>query len=309
MPHDVQLQLFTNASITNTFQALTDSQALPKWFAEEADVSIDQKRYDFWGCYTPETPDQTGGSHPITNLELDALLAYTWHVRGEESTVHLQLKRHQGQTVVILHHQNVGDGDREDPSTFYSMQDFWFLSLENLRRHLDGKDVVRCDFSQLAPGSFEQSVEIEATADTVFDTLIRPDQLERWIASKAKVEPEVGGIYDFGWGAEGGPVKILEIVPSEKLVYNWGSWRDDPETVTYWTLEESGGTTRLTLVHSGFAPDQPTQDLQVGWHNFLLWIKSISEYGARWQPPIAPVDSKIAPFYAASIVNAQGQLI
>ena len=58
-------------------------------------------------------------------------------------------------------------------------------------------------------------------------------------------------------------------------------WPEETETVVTWTLEELDGKTRLTLVHSGFAPDQPTGGLDAGWLNFMSWIKSLVEYGRR----------------------------
>jgi uncharacterized protein YndB with AHSA1/START domain len=74
----------------------------------------------------------------------------------------------------------------------------------------------RVDFS-----GFEQSVarieaDIDVSPEDVFLALIEPARLERWIATKATVEPEVGGRYDFGW--DHGPMMILS---SSRP----GSWR------------------------------------------------------------------------------------
>jgi hypothetical protein len=75
-------------------------------------------------------------------------------------------------------------------------EDFWFLSLENLRRHLDGKPPVRCDYSQSMLGDIHHTIEIDAPPEAVYETLIKPEQLNRWIASNASVEPQIGGNYD-----------------------------------------------------------------------------------------------------------------
>ena len=94
-------------------------------------------------------------------------------------------------------------------------------------------------------------VEIDAPRERVFAALTEPSQVDRWIAKGASIELEVGGKLDYGWEGEG-PVKILELVPNAKLTHDW-KHGNDPETIVTWTLEDSGGATRLQLVHSGFA--------------------------------------------------------
>src|SRR5262249_42401224 len=153
------------------------------------------------------------------------------HPRGDGQTVIVQ---HEG----VKHSHDIG---------FFTQEDFWFLSLENLRRHLDGKPPVRCDFSQPMVGDIHHTLEINAPREAVFDALIKPEQLERWIASHATVEPKPGGVYDLGWGNNTSALKILEITPNETLRLSWPEGGD--ETIVTWTLEESGGKTRLTLVH------------------------------------------------------------
>ncbi|MEM7035262.1 MAG: SRPBCC domain-containing protein, partial [Chloroflexota bacterium] len=109
-----------------------------------------------------------------------------------------------------------------------------------------------------------------------------PSQLNRYIAYQASVEPEVNGAYDFGW--DEGPVKILDLVPNEKLAYSW-MWEEEPQTVATWTLKGSGGKTHLTLVHSGFGPDRSGEDYTVGWLHFLNRLKFMVEGGTSWQKP------------------------
>jgi uncharacterized protein YndB with AHSA1/START domain len=281
------------------FQALSDSTALMTWFAEYADVSIPEKHYDFWGRFTPETPNRAQGRHPLLEMEPNRQLKFGWHLREEDTTVEIHLSPQEQQTVVSVEQKNIS---ASHDISVYSFEDFWFLSLENLRRYLDGKTAsVRCDFSAIKPGDIHCEIEIDGPAEAVFSALIKPEELNRWIASQATVEPEVGGRYDFGWKG-GGPVKILELVPNQKLAT---LWPEETETVVTWTLAESRGKTRLILVHSGFAPGQRTDGLQSGWLNFMNWIKSLVEYGPAWQPPTLKLQPGLEPFYAASIVKAQ----
>ena len=124
---------------------------------------------------------------------------------------------------------------------------------------------------------------IDAPPEAVFQALIEPAQLDRYIADQATVEPHIDGRYDFGWGD--GPQKILELVPNQTLAYSW-SFPGEPATIVSWELEGSGGRTRLTLVQSGFGPDRTNDDYQSGWLSFLVRIKQLVETGAAWQKPV-----------------------
>jgi hypothetical protein len=102
-----------------------------------------------------------------------------------------------------------------------SFKDSWGLSLENLRRlFLNGSGPLFCDYSLTHREQVAVEAQISRPAKEVFTGLIDPQQLERYMADKATVEPRPGGIYDFGWGGNG-PIKILELEPDRKLTYSW----------------------------------------------------------------------------------------
>lgn len=304
MGDTLHIQVRLNAGAGQIFPTLSESEALAAWFAEHAQVEIPERRYDFWGRFTPETPDREAGRHELQSHSPGEHLSFGWRLRGSDTTVEFALVPEGDTTIVVVRHSGLG-GTPYDGSQC-SNEDFWFLSLENLRRYVEGRrDVVRCDFSRSMTGDITHTVEIDGWPSEVFETLVKPEQLERWIASKATVEPYVGGNFDLGWGA-GGPVKILEFVPNERFAT---SWPEETPTVVTWTLEGSGGKTRLTLVHSGFAPDKPTGGYNAGWLNFMSWVKSVVEYGPGWQPPVLPLGEDMRPFYAASIGNRQDELV
>jgi hypothetical protein len=74
-----------------------------------------------------------------------------------------------------------------------------------------------------------------------------------------------------------------------------------------WEMRENNGKTWLTFTHSGFEADQDVSDLHTGWLNFVNWVRSVSEYGARWHAPVPPL-SEGAIGYPATIFSAQHQL-
>lgn len=303
MPEPLQIQLTLNAAPERIFRAMTDE--LSGWFAEFADVKLADEQYDFWGRFTPGTPDREAGRHKLGTVHVGQDFTFDWALNSLHTQVTMRLLPVNGRTVLALRHVEFNPDHSIAANT---LEDFWFLSLENLRRHLDGKLPVRCDFSTLpSTGNIHHTLDVDAPPEVVFEALIKPEQLNRWIASNAKIEPRVGGEFDLGWTGVL-PLKIVELVPNEKIAYELLEDAESPATVVTWTLEGSGGKTRLTFVHSGFAPDKPTGGIQSGWLNFASWLKSVAEYGEDWQPAIKILTPDFEPFYPGVMAAAQAKL-
>ena len=129
MSEIIQVELSIAAAPSQVFQAVTRADELTHWFAEHAEVSQAEGRYDFWGQTTPEglPPDQ--GRHRLLSWEEDRSLAFAWPVRGEESTVTMTLAPQEQGTLLRLVHEGL---PARKPGQA-SFTDFWELSLENLR--------------------------------------------------------------------------------------------------------------------------------------------------------------------------------
>ena len=183
--------------------------------------------------------------------------------------------------MLVAHHDV---GERADGEA--SVSDFWVLALENLRGYVERGQVTASPEFARSRGDVQLQVEAGAPAERVFAALTEPVELDRWIGEGASVDLELGGRYDFGW--DHGPIKILDLVPGRRLAYSW-TYPDEAgrvladETVVRWTLEESGGRTRIVLVHSGFAPDAQTDDYRLGWLAFLALLKNLVESGPEWR--------------------------
>ncbi|HJY82190.1 MAG TPA: SRPBCC domain-containing protein [Candidatus Binatia bacterium] len=283
MKKRIEIKLTVAAAPQRLFRALTTTQELTRWFCQHAEVSLEERRYDFWGQFTPEVPEQDHGHHSLFALEADRRLTFSWHLYEAKTIVDIRLAVQEESTLVTLVHERVPAPEPGETN----LADFWALSLENLRSWVE-RGVVgpRCDFSAVPHGDVRASIDIAAPQEVVYDALVRPDELERYLATRAAVELRPGGLYSFGW-KEGGPVKILELVPNERLSYSW-IYKDQPETVVTWTLKGSGGRTRLTLVHSGFA-DRKSRNYKAGWLKFLAYLKNLVEVGSHWQRPVVLV--------------------
>ena len=275
----VRMQVTVNAAAERAWVALTGSDALEAWFAERAAVDLDGGRYDFWGQDTAGTPDREAGRHALSGYETGRWLEYTWRRGAHETLVRITLHSRGERCIVALEHSSSSD------IAPYTYADEWFIALENLRRWLDGKAAdIRIPWSQKLLGNIEIGCLVDAPASRVWAVLCQERELERWMATAAQIELRVGGAYELGWpGMQ--PMRILELQPQRLLTYSMSD-EDEPDAFARWSLQEEAGGTRLSLLNSGYAPDDDTSGLHVGWRNFLGWARSAAEYGADWQPPL-----------------------
>lgn len=304
----VRIQIALNADPARVYQALTDSTALRAWFCEFAEVDLSRNQYDFWGRFTPAAPDRAAGAHALVEQAPGERLAYRWRANGNETRVSFRLHPRAGGTLLTLRHAPDGESGAEGGVA----EDFWFLSLENLRRYLDGRACdARIDYTQPMRGDIHHETAIDAPAERVWRVLTDPAELNRWIATQADVHLEKDGLYSLGWiqdGADFSASKIIELVPGQKLALEDPPGMSPNPTVITWEMKENGGKTWLTFTHSGFDADQDVSGLYTGWRNFVNWVRSVSEYGAAWNPPIAALTPGLIG-YPAAMVKAQDQIL
>jgi uncharacterized protein YndB with AHSA1/START domain len=117
----------------------------------------------------------------------------------------------------------------------------------------------------------------------VWAALTDPEQMSRWLMP-TDFRPEVG--HRFTFRAQPIPrtgfsgviaCEVLDVRPPELLSISWNDAHAPRRldwTVT-WTLRPEGHGTRLFLEHSGFDPDDPTQQLartfmSGGWSSRVL---------------------------------------
>jgi uncharacterized protein YndB with AHSA1/START domain len=107
--------------------------------------------------------------------------------------------------------------------------------------------------------SFE--LELPHPPEKVWRALTDPVLLEEWLLPVVGLKLEAGATFTFqaqpqpGWD---GTVhcRILEIEAHTKLRYSWVVGDMHLETIVTFTLTPTPSGTRLSLVHSGFKPDQ-----------------------------------------------------
>lgn len=113
-----------------------------------------------------------------------------------------------------------------------------------------------------APAQFESltfEFDFPHSPQKVWRALTEPALLAQWLLPAVGLKLERGAAFTFqtqpvaGWD---GIVqcRIAEVEPHRKLSYDWGV--GEMATVVTFTLTPTTSGTRLSLVHSGFKPDQ-----------------------------------------------------
>ena len=108
----------------------------------------------------------------------------------------------------------------------------------------------------------DQTIQVNAPADLLYELLTDAEHLVRWMAATAEVDAQVGGT--IRWTHANGDTcagQFVELVPARRIVFTYGWERPDVEippgsTTVEITLEPRDGGTQLRLVHRGLAgPD------------------------------------------------------
>lgn len=142
--------------------------------------------------------------------------------------------------------------------------------------------------------SHETVIDIKATPDEVFRAVSDAEEIVRWFAPQAKVEPGPdgkmeGGTYSISWGGPmSDPSTISHWEPGKRFTgykdrsaaYGKAAPEDAPMqriVVDYLIESLGGGVTRLRLVHSGFGTgegwDSEFESTRMGWPLFLQIMK------------------------------------
>lgn len=115
--------------------------------------------------------------------------------------------------------------------------------------------------------SIKQTYLINAPIEKVWEALTNTAVIEKWGAGPAEMDDKVGTNFKL-WGGEiyG---KNIEVVPNKLLKQEWyaGKW-DKPSILTF-TLSESDGKTKISLVNQN-VPEDEFKDVSQGWKDFYM---------------------------------------
>ncbi|HEV8411283.1 MAG TPA: SRPBCC domain-containing protein [Gemmatimonadaceae bacterium] len=107
--------------------------------------------------------------------------------------------------------------------------------------------------------SISLEFDLPHAPEKVWRALTDPELLAHWLLPVVNLKLERGAAFTFRTAPVGGwdgivHGRIAEVETQRKLSYDWGV--GDMATVVTFTLEPTASGTRLSLVHSGFKPEQ-----------------------------------------------------
>ena len=135
-------------------------------------------------------------------------------------------------------------------------------------------------------------VGIKSSLDDVYEALTSREGLAAWWTNNTHGESKVGGVLQFRFGAGGFDMKVLELHPAKRVV-----WQvvDGPKewigTKVSWELKQEGDYALILFKHQDWKePVEFMHHCSTKWAMFLMSLKSLVETG-RGSPD--PNDIKI----------------
>lgn len=142
-----------------------------------------------------------------------------------------------------------------------------------------------------------REIFIAAPPERVFAFLVDPAKMVRWIGVHVELDARPGGILRIDPnGRDVASGKVLEVVPSARLVFTWG-WENSAHgvppgsTVVEFDLAPEGAGTRLTLTHRDL-PDATREDHGTGWTHYLGRLRILAAGGDPEPDPLASPDTR-----------------
>ena len=121
---------------------------------------------------------------------------------------------------------------------------------------------------------------IAASPEVVFDFIVDPDKLIKWLGTAADIEPEPGGKFQVTIGDNIATGNYVTIEPPTKVVFTWG-WEGSADvppgssTVTI-NLTPSDDHTLVELRHAGL-PGGNDDEHRKGWTFILPRLAAVLE--------------------------------
>ena len=135
-------------------------------------------------------------------------------------------------------------------------------------------------------------VGIKSSADKVYAALATRDGLARWWTTDTSGSGVVGSVLKFCFGAGGIDMKVLELVPAERVLWQVVAGPDEwMGTRVSFDLRQESDWAIVVFKHEGWKePVEFMHHCSTKWAVFLLSLKSLVETG-KGAP--APDDLKL----------------
>jgi uncharacterized protein YndB with AHSA1/START domain len=122
---------------------------------------------------------------------------------------------------------------------------------------------------------------VAAPPEAVFDFLVDPEKILRWMGTEIEIEPEAGG--KFWLNVNGSDIAVgsyTEVDPPRRVSFTWG-WDGSDDvppgsSMVTITLTPDGTHTILELRHAGLPRGADDEHVK-GWTHFLPRLTAVAE--------------------------------
>ena len=140
--------------------------------------------YRFWGKHTYGSPAKSDATQKILRLTAPSQIAYSWAINGRPSEVSIAIEASPDDpntTVLKGKHAFVELPNIDRAKEL--VDDLWRLQCGNLTAYLaSGSGMLLPDYADPSP-SIKLSIMIDAPREKVFQALMDPAILNKWVAS------------------------------------------------------------------------------------------------------------------------------
>jgi uncharacterized protein YndB with AHSA1/START domain len=278
----VERSIVVRAPRERVFEAITRPELLEQWFAEHTDIELRPGgRYAYWGSRTFKVADREAAVQVVESVDAPRELSVRTAIEGQVALFTYRLEEVDGATTVSLGYDLPGNAKER---AWYLAIDDSALMLYNLRAFVEsGEPDISLDF-RTPKDRMELRIRIDASSDDVFQALVDPEVMAKWLSGKAEVDPRPGGTYRYGWTetvengktVDVGPQKLISIEPGVAVEHDW-HYLDETPTQVRWRVEGKEGSTILSINHFGFGPSDDVPSYVQGWAAFLCKLKAVME--------------------------------
>jgi uncharacterized protein YndB with AHSA1/START domain len=124
-------------------------------------------------------------------------------------------------------------------------------------------------------------VGIKSSVERAYEALATRDGLAGWWTNNTQGESRVGGVLEFRFGAGGFDIKVLELEPAKRVL--WQVVAGPQEwigTKVDWELRQDGDYAIVLFQHQGWKePVEFMHHCSTKWAMFLMSLKSLVETG------------------------------
>lgn len=129
---------------------------------------------------------------------------------------------------------------------------------------------------------FRTEIEIEASADTVFDFFVQPDKLVRWMGDVARLEAIDGGLFSVDINGVLNRGSYVRIERPSLIEIAWGEAGNEDmppgSTTLVVRFTQRGAATLVELEHRGLSERESAKHA-IGWPHFLARLGVLGRGG------------------------------